>query len=292
MEHLVLVVLLVAPVCAYILIKLEVKKWDSKAKKQGSMTSPPPSLLSYPNVSQLYRQGATIHLSSPSVPSPSEKKSQSKGPPDQVLGFRIWLLEQTGEDKWPRLYALNKDYHEWLPGTNEARCLAISAHRLAPASQCGCGFWIKNSMLGALKYAGFPGVLGVVQGWGHVLEHEDGWRAQYASVVALSAVSVVSTTPPYHNDPPPIWDETVKRLAMRFDVPAMHMLELQREYEPEAVGPPWGPLRVELKCNRCFHTVLLEGVDALRWELMAGSMCMAPIPLDRPICKGTMRRIS
>jgi hypothetical protein len=102
-----------------------------------------------------------------------------------VVGYRVWQWDATG------LKSLNGiGWHSREAFTAECKtqgCLQ------APQSNCTCGIYASKS-LDHLRRLGFTEqrISGEVWLWGTVVEHEDGWRAQFACpknfVVPLSMV--------------------------------------------------------------------------------------------------------
>lgn len=96
-----------------------------------------------------------------------------------VVAYRAWQLDATG------LKSLCGEL--WRPGQSLAAACRASvsgtAHHVhdAPLMNCTCGIYAAKSHadLRTAGYAGF-GIHGEVYLWGIVVEHELGWRAQYA----------------------------------------------------------------------------------------------------------------
>ena len=96
-----------------------------------------------------------------------------------VVAYRAWQLDATG------LKSLCGEL--WHPGRSLAAACKASvrgkAHDVhdAPQMNCTCGIYAAKSQedLRTSGYAGF-GIHGEVYLWGTVVEHELGWRAQYA----------------------------------------------------------------------------------------------------------------
>jgi hypothetical protein len=119
----------------------------------------------------------------------------------EVTGYRLFRLDPEG------LLASYSAEYAWIPGANEASCLARKRrqHGPVPAMGCGCGFWMykdlercarmfRGDLLASREqfHGGFGGfepngqaILGRCKAWGRVLEGEDGWRAEFAKVDAL-----------------------------------------------------------------------------------------------------------
>lgn len=123
----------------------------------------------------------------------------------EVLGYRQWKVN---EDM--RLASAIADT-VWEPGVNEARCESLGPAFLqprrpgppvhdAPHHDCHCGFYALHEP--SFWYAqedddltrghlasrpGEQGVCGLVAGWGRVEVHHEGFRSQFARVVAIAA---------------------------------------------------------------------------------------------------------
>jgi len=102
-----------------------------------------------------------------------------------LVGYRVWQWDEIG------LKSLNAI--RWRPGeVLSAECKTKGCHE-APQSDCTCGVYAAKS-LDRLRRIGYPPdrIHGEVYLWGTVVEHEDGWRAQFAYpkklVVPLSEI--------------------------------------------------------------------------------------------------------
>jgi len=106
-----------------------------------------------------------------------------------IVGYRAWR-----QLEGPLLTSLNVGCETWPPGEPmTARCVRISPEILgiaplpehqAPDEHCGCGIYaLKTPAINHLYRTDpwpSPLVYGEVYLWGKVVEHEHGWRAQYA----------------------------------------------------------------------------------------------------------------
>ena len=99
-----------------------------------------------------------------------------------VVGYRVWSWDAIG------LKSLNGEL--WMPGqplSAACRTLAeraedgLSVHD-APQMNCTCGVYAAKSLDGlrALGYMRYGSIYGELYLWGTVVEHQLGWRAQYA----------------------------------------------------------------------------------------------------------------
>ncbi len=107
------------------------------------------------------------------------------GAPDlaaAVLGFRGWRVAPSG-----LLMSASAD-DGWVPGDNLATC--PRGMHPAPKAGCGCGLYAHYELETVPQSVNFGGnnggiMVGAVAGWGRVILHPDGWRAEYAKVIAL-----------------------------------------------------------------------------------------------------------
>ncbi len=144
---------------------------------------------------------------------------------EPLTGYRSWRVGLDAANK-PMLWSMYQGY-EWKPPMITAECVNRSTWRLpfarykphdepAPVAICTCGVYAMNSpnppdhptSLAHLIVSSQPGtkvrpawpdematrttstmffVRGQVAGWGHFIEGEYGWRAQYAKPTALLA---------------------------------------------------------------------------------------------------------
>lgn len=75
------------------------------------------------------------------------------------------------------------------PGLASLSLAQIVACRPCPTLNCTCGIYA-GSLLSEVRQVSYARshlhlAFGIVQGWGRVVEHERGWRAEYARPVAL-----------------------------------------------------------------------------------------------------------
>ena len=108
-------------------------------------------------------------------------------PPDlteAVLGFRVWSVAIDG-----RLGAVVAGSF-WTPGINEAVCdpaVAPSRRRhVAPQPGCNCGFNAYFALRKEIRRHHGSLALGAIAAWGAMDVYADGFRAQYAQVIALA----------------------------------------------------------------------------------------------------------
>lgn len=167
----------------------------------------------------------------------------SKRDPDlteKVIGFRFW--KSTGG--W--LESQGYGGHYWGRGVNEAKCEAGTRSALwttgalwqigaasyydepkvkkphhAPENGCTCGLHAYHEVTVSDGPGPFAGealqVVGAIQAWGRMEVHSNGFRAQYAEVVALG----------YNDNWPLKAIETVKELARSYEVDCVLIGRLQ-----------------------------------------------------------------
>jgi hypothetical protein len=173
----------------------------------------------------------TREFSNFAEPQPSTHAGQDATP---ILGFRTWRLHvpsliRDGElfDAEPRLYGPHNyledlDAYEWTDATKVAECTRF-VHS-SPALRCKCGVYALHKFAEPIDKRGAPHysiqspVRGVVVGRGNVLVHNDGWRAEIASIVGFDGDCVDDRFMP-----------ALRELARKFDVPVLptsRLLEL------------------------------------------------------------------
>jgi hypothetical protein len=148
-----------------------------------------------------------------------------------IYSYRAFALRVDGR-KWdvmgrvipinPRLGAMNMGFGDWQPGVNEAVHNGIQSAHVCPEPGDHCGFWSLDDLQRAYGKLAWPAdnsfipVVGVIQGWGRFQRHTEGYRFQYASVMALTV-----GTPNNQITGPAIefGDRCVRDMCVRFDVP-------------------------------------------------------------------------
>jgi len=90
--------------------------------------------------------------------------------PGEIIGYRVWRLERN------KLRAVTADYM-WKRGAN------------GPATDIATtgGFYALKELSDAMRMLmlGSPCAIGKIAMWGEVIEHEQGYRAEYATIVEL-----------------------------------------------------------------------------------------------------------
>ena len=82
---------------------------------------------------------------------------------------------------------------------------------LAPDVNCTCGIYATFSLDVIAGYVRQAPILGLVQGFGHTVPHDDGFRAQSVQIACLFAIAEEFTVSPRELD----------RLAARYNVPVI-----------------------------------------------------------------------
>ncbi len=137
---------------------------------------------------------------------------------EAVLGFRAWMLRIDGG-----LGAVVAG-SIWQPGPNEAVCSpdvtpSRRPRHSSPHSGCNCGFNAYFA-LGPRLRGGEHSVVGAIAAWGEIDVYADGFRAQFAQVIALAQL-------PYGPQGPGL--ERRQRAADRYDVPLVAITKLRAE---------------------------------------------------------------
>lgn len=101
---------------------------------------------------------------------------------DALTGVRGWSPDAGGGLKG--VYGKT-----WQPGPHRATCdrhLHGHGDYEIPSLDCWCGFWAGYSMEPIREFGyGEKPVVGVVRGWGHMVEGERGFRAERAEITGL-----------------------------------------------------------------------------------------------------------
>lgn len=136
------------------------------------------------------------------MPSSDEALRESKVPDfsSPFIGFRVWQIRRHRGKLGLRYgrYGLfcpyrNRFWH--LDSVTEAECIPPDKEwrrvpHEPPGSNCTCGLYAYNSLtelrtsIRPMTY--LPLAVGLVLGWGRIVQHEKGWRAQYAKPVAIA----------------------------------------------------------------------------------------------------------
>lgn len=109
-----------------------------------------------------------------------------------MLGLRALMMRYPSgllpTHRWPTsLYVVT----EWIDLQAEARCTFLDReHQRAckepPGFNCMCGLHVCGNLSTLMRYVLRTGLefTALVDMWGKIVEHDEGWRAQYAKVVA------------------------------------------------------------------------------------------------------------
>lgn len=142
---------------------------------------------------------------------------------EPVLGVRAWQIRRDG-----RLCSMHSDA-QWEPGVNCARCLPDVSLR-ADSHELSQAFGLYGNP--DLNYRG-PAVpkdtnvvLGTIAAWGNIEPECDGFRAEYARILAIGCMDEGS--------------RLERRVATRYSVPLVPFVQLERFSRHHA-----RPLRLE-----------------------------------------------
>ena len=157
--------------------------------------------------------------------------SKSREP---IIAWREWSF------LYPNYLLDRGKFQAWEPRVRyEARCRANEEH-LAPDLSCSCGIYAYNSREGVIN--DFPReIIGQVYLWGRVIEHEHGYRAQFAYPKSLIIIneSILAQAG---------W------LSYKFGVPVDSIKLEKIEEEKFKVPPRWTPPRFGPVRNATFRT--------------------------------------
>ena len=104
---------------------------------------------------------------------------------NEVIAFRGWELAFDGQ-KFSLASRYSSDNKVWTPRkTTTASCAKVGIHNneTIPAEGCTCGIYAAKDPIDSLG-----SLVGSVKLWGQYVEHEFGWRAQYAYPKVLSEI--------------------------------------------------------------------------------------------------------
>jgi hypothetical protein len=108
------------------------------------------------------------------------------------IGYRMWTIN--GGSLQPLMY--NHIFVDWwTTGTAKAQCLRQGHYEHhpwehdttdVPYPPCTCGLWAYNTLeRNGMRPTGSNEVKGAIVAWGRIVEHEYGFRSQYAQVIAF-----------------------------------------------------------------------------------------------------------
>ena len=103
---------------------------------------------------------------------------------EAIIGWRLWQVIESEPSSY-RLAAWSTDRLVWPPLVRaEGHCLLGGRGHAVPDRCCGCGLYaFRTRELAewalAAEMRPVPRVLGQVSLWGLVVEHRNGWRAQF-----------------------------------------------------------------------------------------------------------------
>jgi hypothetical protein len=240
--------------------------WESKRKRSEKWRSLPRDPSMFPNQSQLARRSPSespFQLNrnlSRLISELDDVRKPIEHLEHPISGYRAFRLNTSGR-KWdvngkvvasdPYLGPINESFGQWHPGVNVAEHRGTGSYKHmvvnpplhikmgwsdngpCPAPGEHCGFWMLHDLTTAVTKQGwqpdamwYP-VVGLIEGWGRVQEHEDGYRVQYATVVALSMVPYGAGWGEVTSVLFDFAEATLKRICMQFDVPyVQHFTEL------------------------------------------------------------------
>jgi hypothetical protein len=103
-----------------------------------------------------------------------------------IIGYRVWQWDTTGlksvcGEPWHPGQPLVAGCRVYSAGKIVGRAEAAQGGHVVPQADCTCGVYAAKN-LEHLRQFGYEryGIYGEVYLWGTVIEHEQGWRAQFA----------------------------------------------------------------------------------------------------------------
>lgn len=176
-----------------------------------------------------------------------------------IVGYHLWWIGSDGV-----LRSLNRVVEAFYPPRGEVRARCERGHAdPPPGASCVCGIYAWKRLPGPRSeereegprlpeismgciYAGprWAEAAGLVRLWGRVVEHEDGYRAERASVAAIVSfdeVINVGNILTYYGPAPEWYREQLREIANRYEVPlldAARAAEAMRTWNGEEQPTP------------------------------------------------------
>lgn len=173
--------------------------------------------------------------------------------PGPILAYRLWWIGTDG-----LLHSLNRVVERVYPPRGVVEAVCGQGHREPPpALGCACGIyaWKDLPLVRGREDGGkarrpaiamdcvlvgprWAEAAGLVRLWGRVIEHDDGYRGERASVAALISfeddrVIRQGSILGHYGPPPPWYVRTLREIAARYEVPLLTL-----EQAREALRPP------------------------------------------------------
>jgi hypothetical protein len=143
-----------------------------------------------------------------------------------MTGYRIWTSRQAWSVQGELgLWSISQWENCWQPGVNSAVC-KIRPHK-PPDETCYCGLWSVSDWhdsVGLVDRSDF--ILGVIQMWGKIVEHETGYRSEFASPISLARNC--GSVPP----------SDLAKIAQRYDIPLVSVSEMTGRSD-YVITPAW-----------------------------------------------------
>lgn len=129
------------------------------------------------------------HIRRPIFPTPTGEVKEIPDGIEPLLAIRGWRVKHKNDTKVVKddlLYPLSGT-HPWESGVNRAVCIYAAARHAAPSESCGCGFWALSDPYNfRQEVVGYnPDVMGVIKMWGKIVIGSQGYRSEYAKIIAL-----------------------------------------------------------------------------------------------------------
>jgi hypothetical protein len=150
-----------------------------------------------------------------------------------MIGYRAWRISGLQPFIQPRLSGLFCNY-VWQLGPNLAECKPNTSTMMIRCAQAetspphtggSCGLWCMRSLEDVEEYLKTytmlpPVIIGTVNFWGRIIEHDLGLRSEYAEITGL-----------YY---PPTYPYLIGRFAEHYDVPVFPDPQIAQSPVPPA----------------------------------------------------------
>ena len=193
--------------------------------------------------------------------------------PGTLRGYRVWnVYGAKRKDGAIKLHPVHQNAHTaWEPGENVAKCSGAFGHT-APGENCTCGFYASYTMNGLMSGPGY--VVGVVEGYGRVILHERGFRAEKMVIKAVQMYYPTWTLLRY-----PGVKRYFQKADMLADFPPPDPRQIPSMFGPE-VGVSWpvGPSAEDVRVAvQQFVQRYQQHIQSVTVEISGSSWDIGPV---------------
>ena len=193
--------------------------------------------------------------------------------PGTLRGYRVWGVEVPRKGGAVKLHPVHQNVGTaWKPGENVATCASWTEEHATPDQNCTCGFYASYTMNGLLT--GTVRVVGVVEGYGRVMLHETGFRAEKMVIKAVQMYDPTWTLSRY-----PGVKRYFQKHDMLADFPPPDPKHIPSMFGPEVgvswpVGPSIDDINVAVKQ---FVQRYQQHIESIAVEISGGGWNASPL---------------